>query len=143
MILLTTVTLIPLIKKHILNADKNPSIPDHIWSNQLYDTFNGILLVDMTDHYPIFTFAPLNCPQKRTRVKFRDHSGQNLARLKLEVEHCLINHVQINQDVSSNTNNFCNNQFVFSSNCCLTKKKYIYISQDFANQGFLTLLWYR
>ena len=115
MILLTTATqnsLIPLINKPTHNANSNPSILDHIWTNQLYDTFNGIFLLDITDHYPIFTIAPINCPQKRIRVKFRDHSGQNFARLKFEVEQYLNNHVQINHDVSANTNNFCNNLFV-------------------------------
>ena len=55
------------------------------------------ILLDITDQYQIFTSVPINGPQKRIRVKFRDHSGQNLARRKLEVEHYLNNHVQINQ----------------------------------------------
>ena len=88
----------------------------------MYDTFNGIFLVDITDHYPVFTIVPLTCPQKRARVKFRDHSEQNLARLKLEVEHYLNNHVPTYQDVSSNTNIFCNNLFVIYSNCCPIKE---------------------
>ena len=115
-------SLIPLINKPTRYAN-NKSILDHIWSNQLYDTFNGIFLLDITDHYPIFTIVPINCPQKRSRVKFRDHSKQNIARLKLEVERYVNNHVQINQDVSSNTNNFCNNLFVIYSNCCPIKEK--------------------
>ena len=41
---------------------------DDIRSNQLYDTFNGIFLLDIADHYPIFTIVPINCFQKRTRV---------------------------------------------------------------------------
>ena len=68
---------------------------------------------------------PINCPQKRIHVKFRDHSGHNLAKLKIEVEHYLNNHVQINQNVGSNTNNFCNNIFVIYSNCCPIKEKEI------------------
>ena len=86
-------------------------------------------LLDITDHYPIFTIAPINCPKRRIRVKFRDHSGQNLAKLKFEVEHYLKNHVQINQDVSANTNNFCNNLFVIYSQCCPIKKKEIYFKR--------------
>ena len=73
--------LIPLISKPTSNANNNPSILDHIWTNQLYDTFNSILLLDIADHYPIFAIAPINCPQKRIRVKYKDHSGQNLALL--------------------------------------------------------------
>ena len=52
-------SLIPLINKPTRNANKNPSILDHIWSNQLYDTFNGIFLLEITDHYPIFTLFQL------------------------------------------------------------------------------------
>ena len=86
--------LIPLINKPTRNANSNQSILDHIWTNKLYDTFNGIFLLDITDHYKIFIIAPINCPQKRIRVKFRDHSGQNLANLKFKVEQYLNNHVQ-------------------------------------------------
>ena len=88
-----------------------------MWHIQWY------FLLDITDHYPIFTIAPINCPQKQICVKFRDHSGQNLANPKIEVEHYLNNDVQINQDVSANTNNFCNNLFVIYSKCCRNKEK--------------------
>ena len=86
---------------------------------------NGIFLLHITDHYRIFTIVPINRPRKRIRVKFRDHSRQNIARLRLEVECYVNNHVQINQDVSSNTNNFCNGLFVIYSNCCPIKEKEI------------------
>ena len=122
-------SLIPLTNKHTRNANNNPSILDHIWTNQLYDTFNGIFLLDKTDHYPISTIAPINCPQKRIRVKFIDLSVQNLAKLKIQVEHYLNNHVQINQDVSANTRNFCNNLFVIYSQCCPIKEKEIYFTR--------------
>ena len=52
----------------------------------MYDASNGIFSLDVTDHYPIFTIVPINCPQNRICVKFRDHSGLNIARFKLEVE---------------------------------------------------------
>ena len=96
-------SLIPLINKPTRNANNNSSILDHIWSNQLYDTFNGIFLLDITDHYPIFTIVPINCHQKRIRVKFRDHSRKNIARLELEAERYVGSHVEITQDVSSLT----------------------------------------
>ena len=94
-------------------------------SNQLYDTFNGIFLLDITDHYPIFTIVTIYCPSKPIRFKFRDHSRQNIAILELEVERYVNNHVQIPQDASSNINNFCNNLFVIYSNCCPIKEKEI------------------
>ena len=53
------------------------------------------------------------------------NSRQNMARLKLEVERYVENQVQINQDVSSNTSNFCNNLFVIYSSCCPIKEKEI------------------
>ena len=55
-------------------------------------------------------------------MKFSDHSGQNLAKLKFKLELYLNNHVQINQDVSANTNNFCNYLFVIYSQCCPIKE---------------------
>ena len=114
-----------LFNKPTCNENNNPSILDHIWSDQLCDTFNGIFLLDITDHYPIFKIVPINCPQKQIRVKFRDHSRQNIARLKFEVERYVNNHVQRTQDVSSNANNFCNNLFVIYSNCYNIKEKEI------------------
>ena len=132
-------SLIPLINKPTRNANNNRSFLDHIWSNQLYDTFNFIFLLDITDHYPLFTIVQINCPEKRIRVKCRDYSRQNIARLKLEVERYVNNNVQINQDVSSNTNIFCNNLFVIYSNCRPIKKKKYHL-QDFASRGSLTLL---
>ena len=53
-------------------------------------------LLDITDHYRIFTIAPINYPQKRFHLKFRDYSGRNLAKPKIEVEQYLNNHFQIN-----------------------------------------------
>ena len=120
-------TLIPLINKPTCNANNNPSMLDHIWTNQLYNSFNGIFLLDLTDHHPIFTIEPINCPQKRIRVKFTDHSRQNLSKLKFEVEHYLNNHVQINQDVSGNTNNFCNNLLLSIANVAQSKQRKINI----------------
>ena len=108
-------SLIPLINKPTGNANRNRSILDNMWTNQLYDAFNGIFLLDITDHYPIFTIAPINCHQKQILVKFRDDSGQNLAKLNIVLD--------INQDVSSNTYNFCNNLFVIYSNYCQIKEK--------------------
>ena len=108
------------------------------------DTLNAIFLLDVTDHYPIFTIAPINCPHKRIRVKFRDHSRQNLAKLVIEVEHYVNNHVQINQDVSANTNNFCNNLFdIYNRSIITQSKKKKYILQDFASNRILMLLWFR
>ena len=51
-------SLIPLINKPTRNTNNNPNILDHILTNQLYDTFNSIFLLDTTDHYPIFTLIP-------------------------------------------------------------------------------------
>ena len=75
--------------------------------------------------YPIFTIVPINCPQKRIRVKLRDHSRQDINRLELEEERYVCSHVEITQDVSSNTNNFFNDLFVIYSNCYPIKEKEI------------------
>ena len=138
-------SLIPPISKPTRNANNTPSILDHIWSNQLYDTFNGIFLLDITDHYPIFTIVPINCPQKRIRVTFRDHSRQNIASLRLEVERYVNNHVQITQEVSTNSIKIPI-QIIFVTTYSLSiaivvlSRKKKYHLQDFASRGSLTLL---
>ena len=65
--------IIPLINKPTHNDNNNQTVLDLIWTNQLYNTFNCIFLLYITDNYPLFTISPINCPQKRIRVKFRDH----------------------------------------------------------------------
>ena len=65
-------------------------------------------------------------------VKFRYHTGQNIAWLKLQVEHYVNNHVQINQDVSSNTNNFCKT-YSLSTAIVSPSRKNKYLLQDFRN----------
>ena len=42
-------SIIPLINKPTCNANNNPSVIDQIWTIQLYNTFNGIFLLDITD----------------------------------------------------------------------------------------------
>ena len=51
---------IPLINKPTRNANNNPSFLDHIWTNQLYDTLNGIFLIR-------YNWSPpniYNCPNQ-------------------------------------------------------------------------------
>ena len=134
-------SLIPLINKPTRNANNNPSILDHIWTNQLCNTFNGIFLLDITDHYPIFTIATINCPQRQIRVKFRDHSGLNLAKLKFEVEQYLNNHVQINYDVVLIQIISIITYSLSIANVAQSRKKK-YLLQDFASRGSLMLLWF-
>ena len=96
-------------------------------------------LLDTTDHYPIFTNDPINFPQKQIRVKFRDHTGQNLANLKTEVEQYPNNHVQINEDVSSDTLIFVITYSLSIANVAQSRKNK-YLLQDFPSRGFLMLL---
>ena len=63
MILLKTATqtLSSLSSTNLLAMLTTIHILDHIWTNQLYDTFNGIFLVDIIDHYTqYFTIVSLN-----------------------------------------------------------------------------------
>ena len=77
-------SLIHLINKPTRNANNTPSTSDHIWTNQLCDTFNGIFFIRYNSSlYPIFIISPINCPQKRISEKFRDHWGLNLDKLKI------------------------------------------------------------
>ena len=81
-----------------------------------------MFLLGIFDHYQIFAIVPINCSQKQILVKFRDHSVQNFARLRLEIKFYFNNRCQINEDVSSNINNFCVLHYIINSNCCPINK---------------------
>ena len=66
---------------------------------------------------------PINCPQKGWNVQNLEIILDRTQLGKLEVEHYVNNYVQINQELSSNTNNLCNNRFISYSNCCPIKEK--------------------
>ena len=74
-------------------------------------------------------------------VKFRDHSGQNLAKLKFEVEQYLNNHVQINQGVSVITKLIISViTYSLSIANVAQSRKNKYLLQDFASRGSRMLL---
>ena len=51
-------SLIPLINKPTHSANNNPVILDHIFTNQLWDTFNGIFLLDIYWSLPNIYHCP-------------------------------------------------------------------------------------
>ena len=61
--------------------DKNNyrSLIDHIWSNNELISCRGILLADITDHYPIFCgiSVPVVSKDNTIQIKFRDMSATN------------------------------------------------------------------
>ena len=67
-----------------------------------------------------------------------------MAKLKIEVDHYLNNHAQINQDVNnyySNTIFFLITNSLYIAMVAESKKKR-YFLQDFVSHGFLMLLWF-
>lgn len=67
-----------------------PTLLDHVWTNILESHHSGIILLDITDHCPVFTNIARVCPDipDRIRITFRDHSPPNLRLF----EHILSSH---------------------------------------------------
>jgi len=59
---------------------------DHMWYNKLFNVVAGVIRVDVSDHYPVFSVLPLQSRSDDYFIKqFRDHSGSSLIRLRDEL----------------------------------------------------------
>ena len=70
----------PLIDKPTRVTDTSASLIDHIWTNIPFGTSSGVLISDITDHYPVFTeFFNHKCHESSLiKIKFRDYSSMNI-----------------------------------------------------------------
>ena len=59
--------------------ENSRSLIDHFWLNLLINSTSGVLLTDITDHYPIFSIIdlPIKTDQQKISIKFRDFSLKN------------------------------------------------------------------
>ena len=56
------------------------SLLDHIWVNQLFSYKSGIVINDLTDHYPTYIQLPFTNRSKcneKVKVTFREASSEN------------------------------------------------------------------
>ena len=117
----------PLITLPSRITDESATLIDHIWTNQLYDCWSGILDCTATDHFPVFTKIRVNFQINQfVRKKFRDHSDENIALLETEITNCLdiFNNIN-NQNINLKTEFFSNTLYNLYNKYCPIKEKNI------------------
>ena len=77
---------IPLISKPTRVTDSSATLIDNIFTNILPPPKSGILVTDISDHFPVFTHFPLskNCP-KPDYIPTREYTDENIGNLKQEL----------------------------------------------------------
>ena len=76
--------LIPLIRKPTRVTDTSSTLIDNIFSNDISFVSSGVIVSDISDHFPIYAKVPLvkSCCLKTQRFTFRDFSESNIDRLR-------------------------------------------------------------
>ena len=116
----------PLITTATRITNTSATLLDHIWTNQLYDSFSGVLDCIATDHFPIFTKLNLNTQiDSYISKKFRDHSEANIAKLQTEVSSFINELETVTLDVNDKTDLFCTNLYNLYNSCCPIRQKNI------------------
>ena len=82
----------PLINIPTRVTDNTASCLDHIWYNNFNSLISGSFLLDVCDHYPVFTTLNFNVSNDPIKVHFRDHEhlnklivSMNAFQLKLDI----------------------------------------------------------
>ena len=71
----------PLINIPTRVTDNTASCLDHIWHNNFNSLISASFLLDVSDHYPIFTTLNLNVSNDPIKVHFRDHYHEHQNKL--------------------------------------------------------------
>ena len=71
----------PLINIPTRVTDNTALCLDHIWYNNFNSLISGSFLLDVSDHYPVFTTLNLNVSHDPIKVHFRDRSHEHLNKL--------------------------------------------------------------
>jgi len=115
--------LLPVISIPTRVTDDSGSLIDNIWTNQLSVTISGVFVVDITDHFPIFTVIQRVAEQNRYLLKyFRDHSATSLARLDTTVEEFVNNYVFVGE-INGEMSNLLSNLMSIYNDCCAIRSK--------------------
>ena len=72
--LMRSFSMMPLVSVPTRITDNVQSLIDNIWTNDLASINSGVLIFDVTDHFPIFLSLPLGMESDKIQKKFRDHS---------------------------------------------------------------------
>ena len=78
----------PLILEPTRVSSNKASLLDHIWTNISNKTYSVILKVDVTDHYPVFSYINFfkSKENELIKIRFRDFSSVNVANFKEELQ---------------------------------------------------------
>ena len=64
------------------NPRGNDSLIDHIWSNFGFSFQSGVFNeIAISDHFINFVFLPIETSMSKTKIKFRDHSENNILKM--------------------------------------------------------------
>ena len=134
----------PLITTATRITNTSATLIDHIWTNELYDSFSGVLDCIATDHYPIFTKIHVNAQiNSYVRKKFGDHSEANIAKLQTEVSSFVNELETVPLDVNNKTDIFCNILYDLYNSCCPIRQKNIslkHLNKPWITEGLLRSL---
>ena len=75
----------PLINIPTRVTDNSAKCLDQIWFNNFNIAFSGSFIVDITDHYPIFTILNFVVDKKPITKVFRDHSDRSMECMSVEM----------------------------------------------------------
>jgi len=107
------------------SPNSQPKCLDHIWFNQVTETDSGAFMVDITDHYPIYTlFVTETIDVQRHIREFRDHSCVSLGRLRGEMM-IYLNNFSLGDDsnIDERVDSFVSDFLDMYNNCCPIRKK--------------------
>ena len=104
------------------------TVIDHIWCNFTVPCMAGVVICNVTDHYPTFIVLPSVFVSRPPLIKvtFRDHSERNILLYSDRVkDYCNRFVVRDNDDINMSCRNFCEHLFYLYKNCFPIKCKYI------------------
>ena len=78
----------PLILEPTRVSKNRASLLDHIWTNIPNKTYSVVLKVDITDHYPVFSYINFfkSRENELIQIKFRDFSANNMTKFREELQ---------------------------------------------------------
>ena len=123
-------------------TNHSSSLIDHFWFNLIFKSESGVLISDISDRYPIFTFIDLPVVSNqinKINVKFRDFSDKN----KVIFSNMLLNepwNELLNEDINLTKNKFLDTTNRLYNRCFPIKFKFISLKR--LNSPWLTHHWF-
>ena len=115
----------PLISIPTRVTENRSSCLDHIWYNQLNVSLSGVIVSDITDHFPVFTMITIPINDNVITQTFRNHSEKNIEYLLTDID--LICNSYCDTMSQYNVNDKCTwfldqLQVAYDHNCPVMKK---------------------